>query len=421
MGFFDAVSSMFASSAATQAAEENQESQNEWQSHENEKDRNWQDAQWSKQFEATNAEWLKRFNLENQYNSPSQVIARLQAAGINPAAALSQLGGQGGLAAAGGSSSPSSPAPMGSHTTTPGAGYVPFGSTLSQMGESVASIVSALAQSKKVGLEEKYQNATLESIVKKLNADAEQSESAANYNNVLTFLKTYRFDERIDAEITKTWNEAAELAARKEYHEASKILQDSLTNLNNSKDKALKKVYPIYANMIESQIKVYDSQVVLNRASAAQANANTSYLASLTKTIDGLRQGQIEGQELANTTTSIVNELRARENYRDLMTSDGQIMMFAKQLEQQGYITQSALEKLRQDTNEANWWGVKFFFDCAESATRSFANVKNPINIQQRNEIQREFNEAYASGQHGSSSEVRYKDKKGALHIEKDW
>lgn len=384
------------------AARENQDSQNDWQANQNDKDRMWQQQMWQQQFAAENEQWWKRFNAQNEYNSPEELMKRLTAAGINPAVALGQLSGSGGLAAAGGSSSPTSPAPMGAHQVTPGAGYVPFGSQTAQMFSSIAQLLEARASNKKVGLESEYQRATLDAVVQKTLSEAGHNDALTAYTKFQqTIDEAYR-GKKLDAETKKLLAEVDSEVARAfalfqqgDKDAAQKLFFEAQTRITDSKDKALNEFIPHITTYVKAMTNnLYAQTKELNTRSDLNV-ANKDYTEALTKTIDGLRQGQIDGQDLANTAAKIANELSARENYRDLVTSDGQIMMFAQQLEQQGYVTKSAYEKLRQDTFNSNWQGVKFFFDCAESATRSFSNIKNPINFQQRNEIQERFQQSY--------------------------
>lgn len=96
---FSSLSSMFDNSY-DKIARQNRE----WQSEENQKNRDWQSSEWTRQFDAT-----------NEYNDPSNQVARLVNAHINPSLAFSNGSGQIGQSSA----SPSAPSGANGSVTTP--------------------------------------------------------------------------------------------------------------------------------------------------------------------------------------------------------------------------------------------------------------------------------------------------------------
>lgn len=353
-----------------------QQQQMKWQSAENQRDRLWQQQNWLKQFMAENEEWQRRFDAQNQYNDPSALMGRLQRAGINPAAAMGQLSGAGGLAAAGGSSQPNMPVAMPSHSVTPLGLHNPFqGIDVRQIMSGISDLMNATTNRQRLGLDTEYQNATLVSIVKKLNADAEQSESAKNYNDVMSFLNSYRLEDKVDAQITKTWNEAFEAATRGDYNKASQILQYSLADLTDNKSRALQKVLPQYQLILDKQVKVYDSQAELNRAGAQQARAAAKREEATYLTMDALRAGQVRGQDLANS----IAEARDVIAHLDADTAEKvqpqKIEALLSAYEREGWITAEQKEKAALAAKENKWYEVTKVLDSAESATRSVKNI----------------------------------------------
>lgn len=84
--------------------EEIAEQNRKWQSEENQKNRDWQSSEWQRQFDLT-----------NEYNDPSNQVARLARAGINPALAFQGASGQVGQSSA----SPSAPSGASTSVTSP--------------------------------------------------------------------------------------------------------------------------------------------------------------------------------------------------------------------------------------------------------------------------------------------------------------
>lgn len=192
--------------------------QQEFQLSENEKDRAWQSQLQLDEFNRQSAWQEKMWNAQNEYNSPLQQINRLQAAGINPVAAL--YGGAAGGSAGNSQSLPSSPNPSSgsSHSvSSPSSmGYGPLG---------IASLFSSLAQMKKANADAGVSKAEEERIKAKTKPEVE---------GVLASAERDRATARAQQEQAALTAITAELQSKfgtdKSVAEINKLVSDSYEN-----------------------------------------------------------------------------------------------------------------------------------------------------------------------------------------------
>lgn len=316
-----------------------------WQSAENDKDRQWQSNEWSRQFSSENEEWERRFNLQNEYNDPSAVIARLQAAGINPAAAMGQLSGSGGLAAAGGSSQPAAGAYPGGHAVSP----------LNPQMLSPAADISRLMEG-------------LSSLKKSDIAAGHLKNDTARLEALLPAELALKWQEVASAELRNAW-QAVENAWQGNFRDAElqKLLQDTITsqtqgNLNNALaalDKAMERATELQnkyndASMSDRLLLLKDFRDKL-KASASADLASAEQSRESAKTVADLREGQVEGQSLQN------NSLRARvaldniEVQQAIATNASKINALLEKYEQEGYITKKLAAEAEMAIKNKDW------------------------------------------------------------------
>ena len=289
------------------------DSQNAWQSSENAIDRQWQEELWKQQFaqqveqqnemfEKEGLRWLEQFNAQNEYNLPSNQVARLRAAGVNPAAMVSQLAGSGvSSASPSGSSGASAPSPSGgsSHGVTP-IGFnginglssdAAMFSSLAQMGDSLATLAKAGSD---VSVQQREVGARITNMI----SDANLKDSQTALANVQKILQETYGKDKASAEIGKLlsgafadyaagkqsessvkYNEAMVLLTKQETWQKSEMFPTLLANAKSLGEKIKAETAGAYAGAKASlaSAKASLASVDASEASARLANAQSEY------------------------------------------------------------------------------------------------------------------------------------------------
>lgn len=369
-------------SAQIAAQKESQSSQNQWQSAENDKDRMWQSQEWLNQFTKQNEEWLNRFNLENEYNTPSAQVARLKAAGINPAA----LAGSGGLSSAGGASDP---AGVTGTQMPPSHAVTPMGiqnpqvsmSSSAQMFSSVAQMIDSIATAGRLGMDMSRQKQELPVVLNNIMADTANKQQEAAYNQMKQQLIEAHVPSYIMTKINEMQANIGLALAKKDLAEADKLFQNAMTYLTETKDKALQSVLPNIQTYFKNLFEVQKSEVHRNEGAAAAGYASAQESKENALTIAGLRDGLIRGQQLANTISEANSVIQKNEAKLSESTFVHRLDALCEAYAREGLITQIELEKYRGLVKDNDWKGVKNFFETLESGTRSVKNVVNTMSV----------------------------------------
>lgn len=174
------------------------------------KQRDWQEEQWNYQFAKQAAEWYNQQNYQKDVNSPKAQVQRLQEAGINPAAALSQIN-SGGLSFAG---SVPSPSPQGavapSPVTTPVVSPTNEADAFSHIASSIGSLIGNLSKAGRDNAEADKTRSTLGLIIQNLAADVKGKELMNTYQDMFNFW----YDKKAPKEFEKIGKEIDELSAK---------------------------------------------------------------------------------------------------------------------------------------------------------------------------------------------------------------
>lgn len=364
------------------AQQQSQENQNNWQAAENDKDRDWQSEEWLKQFFAQNEEWLKRFNLENEYNTPSAQVARLKAAGINPAA----LSGSGGLASAGSAADPSG---ISGTQMPPSHSVTPLGiqnpqvamSSSAQMFSSVAQMVDAVSTAGRLGMDMSRQKRELPVLLDNIMADTANKQQQTAYNEMKQQLINAHVPNYIMTKINEMQANIGLLISKKDLTEADKQFQQAMTWLTNTKDKALRSVLPNIQSYFTNLFEVQKSEVHRNEGAAAAGYASAQQSTENALTTAALRDGLVRGQDLANTISEANAVIQKNEAKLSESTFISRLDALCEAYAREGLITQFELEKYKGLVKDNNWKGIKNFFEVLESGTRSAKNVVNTMSV----------------------------------------
>lgn len=370
--------------------------QNDWQSSENRKDRQFQSDQWFRQFEAENEEYRsretmaneeydRRFNQQNEYNDPSAVMRRLKQAGINPAAALGQLTGTGGLAAAGGSSSPQFSPPtlppgIGSHSVSPLMANIPdFGGNIASMMQALSSMKQANVSEGRLDLDSVRQNKMIE----------------AEYNNLVQDTHNKQAEGillKIRADIDRTFGKSEKAAAiyrdltaarlaveQGETEEFERKFKAAQTTLLKTKDKAIQKALPFIINNLSSLYDVYQADIREKNAAVVEHYAGANLKKEEAATVSGLREGQITELERKNAILNIQKALGDIEVQQAIATNPAKIDALLAEYETAGVLEKQEKERLAMLIKDRKWQEAEKWLNSIESGTRSLKNVTGSL------------------------------------------
>lgn len=367
--------SVYNSERQISSQQKSQASQNAWQSAENDRDRLWQQQEWLRQFTKQNEQWEKQFNMQNEYNDPSAVIERLRNAGINPAVAMGQLSGTGGLAAAGGSGQVSSPGQFPSHMVTPMGLQNPTSVfNPADMLRGISDLMNAKTNAKRLNLDTDYQNATLESVVEKLKADARYQDKAAALADIQASIQQAVGDKEARARISNLMAQAALFDHQGKTQQSQDALNKAITELTNTKNGIIEEAKPMLINNLSRIGRLYESEAVSNYAVAGRANAETL-------TINALRDGQVRGQQLSNTISEVKAALGSVEVQQAVATNPAKIEALLDSYEREKWITEEQKAKAKMAIKNKDWQTFDKILDSAESVSRTTKNVTSSLSI----------------------------------------
>lgn len=396
-----------------------QREQNAWQSSENEKDRIFQADQWMKQFmsdneeyrardKMANDEWERRFNLENDYNSPAALMRRLSQAGINPAVALGQLTGTGGLAAAGGSSSPQFSSPtlppgVGSHSVSPVMANIPdFGGNIASMMQALSSMKQANVSEGRLDLDTERQNKMIQAEYDNLVADTHNKQAQELLTKIRADIDGTLGKSEKAASIYRNLTEARLAAEKGETEEFERKLKAAQTALLETKNKAIQQVMPQIMENMSALHSVYEADVRQKNAAAAEHYAGANLKNEEALTVSALREGQVTAQEYANEIARW-NSKASKEDFKEQITTQpGRVHAIIESARQADIITATMAADLRSAMARGDYAELREFLGAVGEAVGSFASASNAgsmrlnaLNGSERNNISRKFQQAY--------------------------
>lgn len=400
-GAVNSAGNYFSIQAQKEAQRELQNEQNEFQKTSNDVDRAWQEKTWIEHFLAENSEYAKRlglqqqnwksqFDLTNQYNAPSAQMARLRAAGINPSAMMQNSG----LASLGSSSaSPSASsaaAPVGSafsaHSVSP-APAPSFGglSSAAQSFSSVAQMADSVAAIKRSGADVTRINALLPSEVETAANNAAISNQKRILSEIETNVAAAWLDKKAGAEFSKLVADSYAAFSSGDLSKANELLSSANERLVSLEGEIkAEQRSQLLANLQELQ-KVYETEQEKNRASAvaSRASAVASHASAeqalsqkefndvLAETERQLRSGKVTAQVLSNATVRIENQLKQRENVRDIATNEWQIWKILQECKRAGYMTAEQLQKWKIAVKDNDSYELRMILQEVNSALPS--------------------------------------------------
>lgn len=370
--------------------------QNKFQAKENEKDRQFQSDQWFRQFEAENKEYRERETManeeydrrtdkQNEYNDPSAVIQRLQRAGVNPAAALGQLTGTGGLAAAGGSSSPqfappTSPAGIGSHSVTPAMANIPdLGGNIAAMMHGLASMKEANVASGRLDLDTERQNKMIQAEYDNLVQQTKNAQAQELLTKIRADIDGALGKSEKAAAIYRDLTQARLAAEQGKTEEFERQFKAAQTALMKTKDKAIQDAMPMIMDNFSALHDVYMADIEQKHAAATEHYAGANLKTQQAITESDLREGRVRGQDLANGISEIKNALGNIDVQNAVATNPAKLEALLQSYEREKWITEEQVNKAKMAAKDKDWQTVEKVLDAAESASRTAKNISSEV------------------------------------------
>lgn len=396
MSIFGAIGSIIGSGVTAAANLKQQKNQNQFQASENEKDRIFQADQWMKQFESeneeyrkredmANKEWERRFDKENEYNDPSAVIRRLQQAGVNPAAALGQLTGTGGLAAAGGSSSPqfgapTAPAGMAPHGVTPMMGNIPdFGGNIAAMMHGLASMKEANVSSGRLDLDTERQNKMIQAEYDNLVQQTKNAQAQELLTKIRADIDGALGKSEKAAAIYRDLTQARLAAEQGKTEKFERQFKSAQTALMKTKDKAIQDAMPMIMDNFSALHDVYMADIEQKHAAATEHYAGARLKSEQAITESDLREGRVRGQDLANGISEIKNALGNIDVQNAVATNPAKLEALLQSYEREKWITEEQVNKAKMAAKDKDWQTVEKVLDAAESVSRTGKNISSEV------------------------------------------
>lgn len=339
----------------------------EWQSSENALDREFQAQQQesllNSQQDFQREMYDYQFNKQNEYNLPSNQIARLRAAGLNPAALL---GSSGGLAAASGNSSvnvpsvPSAPGAVGSHSVSPSPQIQTPMSSIAQMFSSIAQLQDSVSNAHRQGSEVKKIETLLPKEADKLEAETgvmisqqrlnEATAAVTEFNNMLQNM--FGKDEKA-AEVSQKMNESYALFAKGQLDEAQTIYTQGLNMLNELEYKIKDAQYP----QLIQQAALYNNLLIAQKDTEKAKQADEYASAKEHEAGAGLKE----------------QETRISEAQADLMESTFNEAVAARinELRREGKNTEKLEQEIEMLRKQIDWYDLDKWWSKGESVAKA--------------------------------------------------
>ncbi|WGL30850.1 DNA pilot protein [Dipodfec virus UOA04_Rod_386] len=346
----------------------------DWQSNENQLQRDWERKQWED---------------TNKYNSLSEVMKRITAAGANPF----MLAGDAGSIGAGGFADVPTSGMSGSGAAAQ-AVAPPYQSTNASWANSFSDIASALeslANAKKTGVDTSLIEQSMEDVLRGIKSDADGKELQNAYQNILNkyegqlkkkeLRKLDSVISNIVSDTTLKDMQSSEIDQR--INESKARIKEILArvDLTNEQKKQLEKfTNDIMDKYYDSIIKVNKSTVKLNNAKTSESYASANELgtrainnladanlkSALTVTENALRDDRVKQQK----AVAIIDDLRSKiKQHTFAKDKELALKQAVEQIEREGIITKQAAADLKRAEAEGNWAQIYYFFRALHEGT----------------------------------------------------
>lgn len=232
---------------------------------------NYKMFQEANEFNANQADlaWQRQqdmFNMENAYNSPLEIVKRLEEAGINPQVAFNGMTGMAasadGATPSGGASSagvPSLTAPR-ADILPDYAGFNPF-DFIAKGIKSFAESAQAVAAAKKTGIE-------TERLEKSLSSFLEEQEASAKLQKLNAYLVEKYGDQKMSGEVAKIFKEIDNLTLSGDLLNAQYRLTQLEGDIKATESRMLDEKYKRVKEYIDNELNMQKAEIMKKEAEA---------------------------------------------------------------------------------------------------------------------------------------------------------
>lgn len=292
---------------------------------------------------------IDMFNMEANYNSPENQVARLRSAGINPSAFFGANGqiSTGNESAAAPQAAAAGVSFQQPNLTTPQVSPIPSiaGGVIGAM-EQLARIQNIKSNTGKTQAETQEITTLLGDKLRDLIATADGKELQNAYQEFENIMQPLYADNRLRREameianLVADYNNALATNQNIKADTAKKKIETKLAKTNN---KLLKQQSPLIISNLQKQGKLIDAQVRTEGTKQAANMANAKYYTELGITENQMREYKKEGARLAN-------ELAGYEAQENGALVSQRIETYLKKLKNEGLISDEEYKQAQQQT-----------------------------------------------------------------------
>lgn len=343
------------------------------------------------------------FNMENRYNDPSQQVARLQSAGINP---NSVFGGQGQVATGSMNNTPINtpsinPLPAGSASATgqfPVAQPINFAQGMEQFGQ----FIKAISEAKKAGVETRQMEELFDTKMKQALQDLYGQELANQLQKVSVDIAKETKDSKVQEQLKKVvlLTSQAKLVDAQTTTEFSKqfnlemdtLLKDiARLKIGKEKEELELRVKFLQASFDDRLLEI-KSAISKNKASAAK-----DYAIARNENEFRENRGKILGS-MVNIKKDVSRIVHSEADIKQA-TQQAEIEKIMEECKQAGILTEQQQQRVRQMMIDNDWRNVDHFLGALNSVVSTVTSAAGAVSygkfVNARSQMDQFFRDHY--------------------------
>lgn len=370
------LSSAAASNNAVSTNKEENEKNRQFNSEEAEKARQWQSEQWQNQFDQQTEEWYKQVGFANeeaqnywiqqqQYNSPLAQVNRLQDAGLNPAAAISNqtFGGTGLSAAPVSVPSPSvTSAPSASVGLSNPAAQTDSATAFGSVAQGLASIIKSVSAFGKDSAEVSEITTLLEGKFKKLMNDIDMQELSKSLMTVDLYVKQHSKDAQVQqynhnlqktlSEIAVNWENASYFGEKSVSERLNQVVLDMAGKVKFEEWLQAKALTDRIAEIVDNRVNLGKEQIKTEQAKQQELSASAYEKTEAAK----LHVEQQDFTKMETDLTSLKKVFQTLQNGIEANNFRSSVLGLERQEADQLFHLIETADKLEDIRNDWNLW-----------------------------------------------------------------
>lgn len=344
-----------------------------------------------------------QIDMYTKYQSPQAIAQQLRAAGINPAAATSQVAG---------GNMPSAPSAAGSSPLSAPA----LQNEGEGLGRGFEGMVHALGQMYSSNLQDAQAQETRSLLQGKIDSLLKQNnltELQGAYQGMMNDLTSKYGDKKWSAEVQDLLSRSVlnyangDLAqAQTDVAKVMKLINDEELGIKQEERANISLRIAKALALVDEQIATEKTKQQANKAGAAASYGVAELNKALAKTEDKLRDQKYEFASLQNDILTLDKFIKGNELAFSDKTLDSRVIGFFNQMEREGLINQKYVKELEILATQSDWAGRQAFANYVgtlvgafSNALGSFASLRgvdlSRLSAKERNAIQDKFVDEY--------------------------